>query len=132
MVDDTEEDIHPSHFRYVRRDDAASRPTAVVPLQPHVGEALESSRIQDLSPFAWTAFGVLSVLVVVYLISLLVRGPNSSWTWLDGWVVCSIEVAASLICIVRGLDKNPGRIAPLALGVGLLSWSLGDVFLTIE
>jgi diguanylate cyclase (GGDEF)-like protein len=132
MVDDTEEDIRPSHFRYVRRNDAVSSAASVVPLQPHVGEASESSRIQDLSPYAWIAFGVLGVMVVVYLISLLVRGPNSSWTWLDGWVVCSIEVAASLICIVRGLDKNPGRIAPLALGAGLLSWSLGDVFLTIE
>ncbi len=30
------------------------------------------------------------------------------------------------------LDKNPGRVAPLALGIGLLSWSLGDLFLTIE
>jgi diguanylate cyclase (GGDEF)-like protein len=133
MIDDAEEDIRPSHFRYVRRNDAVSSAASVVPVQPHVGEAPEfSSRIQDLSPYAWTTFGILGVMVVVYLISLLVRSHNSNRTWLDGWVVCAIEVAASLMCIVRGLDKNSGRIAPLALGVGLLSWSLGDVFLTIE
>jgi diguanylate cyclase (GGDEF)-like protein len=133
MVDDTEEDIRPSHFRYVRRNDPVRSTASVVPLQPRDGEVPEySSRIQDLSPYAWTAFAVLGVMVVIYLISLLVRGPDSHWTWLDGWVVCAIEVVASLICIVRGLDKNPGRVAPLALGIGLLSWSLGDVFLTIE
>jgi diguanylate cyclase (GGDEF)-like protein len=133
MVDDTEEDIRPSHFRYARRDDATPSNTAVVAPQPHVGEAPEfSSRIQDLSPYAWASLCLLGLMVVGYVISLLLRSPNEHWTWLDGWVVCAIEGAASIICIVRGLDKNPGRIAPLALGLGLLSWTLGDVFLTIE
>ena len=67
-----------------------------------------------------------------YLISLLLRSPNDNWTWLDGWTVCAIEGVASIICIVRGIDKDPGRVAPLALGLSLLSWTLGDVFLTIE
>jgi diguanylate cyclase (GGDEF)-like protein len=133
MVDDIEDEIRPSHFRYVRRDETTSSKKAKVAPSPHVGEApVFSSRIQDLSPYAWTAFCVLGVMVIGYLISLLVRSPDQSWTWLDGWVVCAIEVTASIICIVRGLDKNPGRIAPLALGLALLSWSLGDVFLTIE
>ncbi len=133
MQDDTEDDIRPSHFRYARRDDSAKSKKAVVLAQPHPGAAPElSSRVQDLSPSAWIAFSLLGVMVLGYMISVLVRTPAQHWTWLDGWVVCGIELTASIICIIRGLDKNPGRVAPLALGAGLLSWSLGDVFLTIE
>ena len=133
MLDDTEDDIRPSHFRYARRDEASKAKPAVVPAHPYAEEApVYSSKVQDLSPYAWIAFCVLGVTVIGYFISLLVRSPQENWTWLDGWVVCAIEVSASIICIVRGLDKNPGRVAPLALGLGLLSWSLGDVFLTIE
>jgi diguanylate cyclase len=131
-VDDTEDDIRPSHFRYARRDEIALSKKRVVPVHA-TGEAPEfSSRIQDLSPYVWTTFFVLSLLVVGYLLSLVLRNPNDGWTWLDGWTVCGIEAVASIICIVRGLDKNPGRVAPLALGLSLLSWTLGDVFLTIE
>ena len=133
MVDDTEDDIRPSHFRYVHRDNTKSSKKAVAPSHPYSGDSpVFSSRVQDFSPFAWVAFAALGLTVVGYMISVLVRTPAQHWTWLDGWVVCGIELTASVICIVRGLDKNPGRIAPLALGIGLLSWSLGDVFLTIE
>jgi diguanylate cyclase (GGDEF)-like protein len=135
MVDDLEDDIRPSHFRYARRDETTPKKKLrnIMPAQPHVGEApVFSSKVQDLSPYAWIAFCVLGVLVIAYLISLLVRSPDQNWIWLDGWAVCAIEAIASIICIVRGLDKNPGRIAPLALGLSLLSWTLGDVFLTIE
>ncbi|HXC19344.1 MAG TPA: EAL domain-containing protein, partial [Acidimicrobiales bacterium] len=69
---------------------------------------------------------------VAYLVSLLVRSAAQQWTWLDGWSVCGIEIVASLMCITRGLDKHPGRSAPLALGFGLLSWSIGDFLLTFE
>ncbi len=132
MVDDIEEEIRPSHFRYARRD-ATSTETVALPPHPHGGESHEfSSRVQDFSPYAWTGFCVLGVMVIGYLISLLLRSPNQNWTWLDGWTVCAIEGAASIICIIRGMDKDPGRVAPLALGLSLLSWTLGDVFLTIE
>jgi diguanylate cyclase (GGDEF)-like protein len=132
VVDDIEEEIRPSHFRYARRD-ATSTETVALPPHPHGGESHEfSSRVQDFSPYAWTGFCVLGVMVIGYLISLLLRSPNQNWTWLDGWTVCAIEGAASIICIIRGMDKDPGRVAPLALGLSLLSWTLGDVFLTIE
>jgi diguanylate cyclase (GGDEF)-like protein len=133
MIDDIEDEIRPSHFRYARRDGATSSKKVEAEVAPHVGDApVYSSRIQELSPYAWTAYFVLGLLVLGYLISLLVRTPDQNWTWLDGWVVCAIEFAASIICIVRGFDKNPGRVAPLALGLALMSWSLGDAFLTIE
>ncbi len=133
MLDDTEDDIRPSHFRYARRVDKAPSMTEAAKVATHDDDpTFVKSPVQDLRPYAWIVLCVLSVLVVAYLITLLVRSSGQSWTWLDGWVVCAIEGTASIICIVRGLDRNPGRAAPLALGIGLLSWSLGDVFLTLE
>ncbi|MGD0853828.1 MAG: bifunctional diguanylate cyclase/phosphodiesterase [Acidimicrobiales bacterium] len=90
------------------------------------------TRSETMTKWIWTGFVVLSLLMVAYLISLLVRRPDQQWTWLDGWCICGVEAVASLMCIVRGLNKHPGRGAPLALGFGLLSWTIGDVFLTFE
>jgi diguanylate cyclase (GGDEF)-like protein len=85
-----------------------------------------------MTRFMWTGFVVLSLLLVAYLISLLLRTPAQQWTWLDGWCISGVEAVASFMCIARGLNKHPGRVAPLALGFALLSWTIGDVFLTYE
>jgi diguanylate cyclase (GGDEF)-like protein len=87
---------------------------------------------ENTSRRMWIGFSVLGLMLVAYLISLLVRTPNEEWTWLDGWTVCGIELVASFMCIARGLYKQSGRAAPLALGFALLSWSIGDLFLTFE
>jgi hypothetical protein len=76
-------------------------------------------RSDQTTKWVWIAYGVLSVLIFAYLISLLVRTPAQQWTWLDGWSTVAIEVVASSLCIARGLYKHPGRSAPLALGFGL-------------
>ena len=81
---------------------------------------------------AWAVLVVLSVIVAVYFISLLVRGPSSYWTWLDGWVVCGVELVASALCIARGLARSAGRVAAVVLGCSLLAWAIGDVVLTVE
>lgn len=88
--------------------------------------------VLNQAKWMWRAFGVLGVVLLAYLVSLLVRPAGSSWPWLDGWVVCGIEVVAAIICILRGLDRHSSGAAPLSLGFGLLSWALGDVFFTIE
>jgi diguanylate cyclase (GGDEF)-like protein len=80
----------------------------------------------------WAAFSVLSVLLLTYLIVLIVRGSNDYWTWLDGWGICALEVAASALCITRGFVRRPGRGAALFLGFAVLSWAIGDIALTIE
>ncbi len=80
----------------------------------------------------WVGYSILSVMLVAYLITLIVRKSGEQWTWLDGWTICGIEGAASLMCIARGLNKRPGRAAPLTLGFALLSWTIGDVLLTVE
>ena len=86
-------------------------------------EDTDASRDDVTAKRMWIGFAVLSVLLLAYLISLLVRTPAQQWTWLDGWTICAIEVVASSMCIVRGLNKHPGRTAPLALGFALLSWT---------
>ncbi len=71
-------------------------------------------------------------LLVAFLVTVLVRRNGSYWTWLDGWGVDCFEVLVSALCIARGLLKRPGRAVALTLGLGLLAWSVGDIFLTIE
>jgi len=75
---------------------------------------------------------VLTVLLAVYIVSVMVRGASHQFTWLDGWSVTGFELVASLLCITKGLERRPGRAVPLILGFSLLSWTIGDFFLTVE
>jgi len=97
-----------------------------------VDDSVTLTTTDVISKWIWKVFAVFSVVLFGYLIALVVRNPSDSWTWLDGWTVCGIEVLASLMCILRGLNRHPGRAAPLFLGFALLSWSTGDIFLTVE
>jgi diguanylate cyclase (GGDEF)-like protein len=76
-------------------------------------------------------YGVLGATLLAYLVSLLVRGNNSS-ELVDGWMVAVFELTGSALCFVRAVRRPGRRAVPLALGFGTLSWALGDVFLTIE
>ena len=80
----------------------------------------------------WATYALLGLFLAGYLISLLVRHQDQSWTWLDGWLVCGVEVVASALCMGRVLTRRPGRVAALILGISLLSWSIGDIVLTVE
>ncbi|MFZ0666817.1 MAG: EAL domain-containing protein [Acidimicrobiales bacterium] len=80
----------------------------------------------------WGVYAAAVCLLLAYLVILLSRPNGAYWTWLDGWMVCAFECALSLMCIARGLDRKPGSGAILALGVSLLSWSIGDICLTVE
>lgn len=80
----------------------------------------------------WRIYAGAAVLVLAYLVVLLVRQDGESWTWLDGWGVSIFETLLSLLCIARGLAKKPGSGAFLAIGLGVLCWSIGDIVLTIE
>jgi diguanylate cyclase (GGDEF)-like protein len=80
----------------------------------------------------WAAYAVLGLLLAGYLASLLLRRGGEYWTWLDGWLVCGIELLASSLCITRGLARGRRSGAALILGFSLLSWTIGDVVLTIQ
>jgi diguanylate cyclase (GGDEF)-like protein len=78
------------------------------------------------------AYALLVALLLAYAISLVVRRGDQQWTWLDGWMVCAFELAASVLCISRGIRNRPSRPVALSLGSALLMWSIGDVLLTAE
>ena len=80
----------------------------------------------------WAIYGVLAFLLVGYLASLFLRRDNQFWPWLDGWIVCGVELIASALCVARGCIRRPGRAAALILGLALLSWTIGDIVLTVE
>ncbi len=80
----------------------------------------------------WVAYGVLGVLLAAYMISEIVRRDGQPSVLIDGWGVAACEVIASLLCIARGLFTRGDPRVPLVLGLGLLSWSIGDIVLTVE
>ena len=51
---------------------------------------------------------------------------------LDNWCVDVFEVSIALLCIGRYLYRRPGRGVGLAMGLGLLGWSMGDVLFTLQ
>lgn len=83
-------------------------------------------------PALWSIFVALSGLVLAYLVLVIVRGSDTYWTWLDGWVVCGIELTGSALCLTRALVRRPGGMPALFLGLSLLSRTIGDVVLTIQ
>ena len=77
------------------------------------------------------AYAALAVLLVAYFVSLIVRAPDQSVPLVDGWGVAAFEVVASALCLVRALGSRR-RTIPLMLGLGILSWSIGDTVLAAE
>jgi diguanylate cyclase (GGDEF)-like protein len=75
-------------------------------------------------------YAILTILLVAYMISLIVRTENQQWLWLDGWLLTCFELVAVILCLWKGSQKRPGRAVPLTLGLGLLCWTLGDFVLT--
>jgi diguanylate cyclase (GGDEF)-like protein len=80
----------------------------------------------------WIVYGFLAVCLAAYVISQVVRPEGQSWLWLDGWGVATFELVLSLLCIGRAVVAKRQRLVPLILGLGLLSWSIGDIILTAE
>ncbi len=80
-----------------------------------------------------TLFAALTLALVVYAGSLVVRGPNgASPTWLDGWGVATFELVASGLVLVRAWVSPRDRTYALWLGLGCVAWALGDFALTYE
>jgi len=80
----------------------------------------------------WAAYCLLGALLAVYLGSLVLRPSDLYAPWLDGALVCGVELVASFLCIARGVMRRPGRNAALILGFSLLSWTIGDTVLNLE
>jgi diguanylate cyclase len=80
----------------------------------------------------WAAYGLLGALLLGYMLSLIVRTPGDSSTWLDGWSVCAFEFVVCAMTIGRGIVHRPGRTVSLTLGLAMSMWAFGDIALTYE
>ncbi|HUZ70691.1 MAG TPA: bifunctional diguanylate cyclase/phosphodiesterase [Candidatus Saccharimonadales bacterium] len=77
------------------------------------------------------SYALMGTLLFGYFISLMVRGPNQSVEAIDGWGVGAFEVVVSGLCLWRAIGSRR-RAVPLLLGLGILSWSIGDTVLAAE
>src|ERR671935_1919516 len=75
------------------------------------------------------AYGVLSAMLVAYLIFLLVRGSGEDSPLVDDWMVAFFEVVASGLCIGRVIVGRRGWEVPVLLGASALAWAVGDLLL---
>ena len=70
------------------------------------------------------------------LVSEMLRGNAGSWPAVDQWGVAGFELLGSALCIRRafvGRDRAlMARLVPFVLGVALMSWSTGDLVLSIS
>ena len=78
-------------------------------------------------------YGILGILLGAYAVMLLLRDSGGGWSNVVGnWGVDGFELVIALLCMARGLTDGPRRSVALALGAGLLAWSLGDILWSIE
>ncbi len=100
----------------------------VLPLTRRDADASDSRR----SPRPiWIVYGVMAVLLIAYIISIPLRNYNTGSALLDDWGVDAFELVASFLCLGLCFGKRRDRLIPLFLGAALLSWTIGDVVLTV-
>ena len=79
-----------------------------------------------------TTFAVLGLLLAGYVAWTAVEPRYHYSPVLNGWAVDGFEALVGVICLARALRPRPGRVAALALGIGLASWSVGDFIYTTK
>ncbi|HTX63898.1 MAG TPA: GGDEF domain-containing protein, partial [Acidimicrobiales bacterium] len=92
--------------------------------------ALAPNVLADAPWWVRAGYGVVTIFVVVYVISVLARAGQSGNTAWDGWTVAGVELLASCLCFARLVVSRQslrGRGIVLALGAGLVSWAVGDL-----
>ena len=86
----------------------------------------------EVSRGARAAYSVFGATVLAYTGLLFARGNGVTYTWLDGWGVASFETLMSLLVLARAWISPRDRRFCLFLGLGCLSWAVGDFAMTIE
>jgi diguanylate cyclase (GGDEF)-like protein len=77
-------------------------------------------------------YGVMAVLLAAYVVALIVRGPDATWPWIDGWGIVVFEFVGVGLLFARALRRGPGQAVALVLGSAVFAWALGDAILTWE
>ncbi len=93
------------------------------------------SRVQHRPPpnAVIVGYWTLGVLLATYVAMTLVTHPHGQWwNFVNNWPLDGCEVLASALCLSRAAVDRSGRSVALLLGLGLLSWSLGDIVWSLE
>ncbi len=84
-------------------------------------------RIEAPSPRLKLLYGVLTLVLAAYAISLVMRGQNGPlWSWLDDWGPCVFELLVSSLILARGVLYERDRKYALLLGAAGCVWAAGD------
>jgi len=83
-----------------------------------------------VSPRLKAVYAVMTVLLVAYVVSVIVRRDVNSWPAVDDWGVAVFELVGSVLCMARAFvgpqRALSARLVPFVLGAAALAWSLGD------
>jgi hypothetical protein len=83
-----------------------------------------------------SVYALMAVLLIGYAVLVIVRRDVDSWPAVDDWGVSTFEIIGSALCILRGFVGRHrswnARLVPILLGLGFMSWSLGDLVLAIH
>jgi diguanylate cyclase (GGDEF)-like protein len=77
-------------------------------------------------------YGALALMLLGYLGWLVLAPRPGDSVLINGWGVDLFELVAGALCVASGLRRRTARAVPLIIGASLLTWTLGDVALTIE
>ncbi len=77
-------------------------------------------------------YGIFGALFLGYVVALIAH-PDGRWLSSSGdWPNDGLELAASALCLARGLFYPDSRHVATVFGVGLLAWSAGDIVSTLS
>ena len=81
---------------------------------------------------AAAVYGMFGAFLACFVAILVVHPQGWFWTFFVNWVIDGFEVLIAVMCLVRAAFGGTIRPVALALGLGLLAWSLGDVAFTVQ
>ena len=100
---------------------------------PVVARRSEAEVAVERQPLiAKLAYLVLGAALIADVMTLLLRHNGQSWPFIDTWGVDSFELVVALAALARSIIPRPGRGFALVLGLGLLSWGIGDTLWSLE
>ena len=83
-------------------------------------------------PILFGVYGLLSLALAAYFVSLVVSPGARDSLLLNGWGSAAFELVASGLVLLRGLTAKRDRTIPLVFGTGMLMWAVGDLVVTYE
>jgi len=106
---------------------------AELPPMPHAQMHLDAPQRRDrAATVVWAVFACLGLLLAAYLVFLIERRSWQFSALFDGWFVVAFELVATLLCVARAVGRRRHWRVALIMGGACLSWTIGDLVLTLE